>query len=299
MEWSAGIVCGAKLRVALDAVAQAARRDRDVLLTGESGTGKEIAARVFHEEGPRKKERFVAVNCATIPEGLAERLLFGAKKGAYSSATADAEGYMQSADGGVLFLDELGELDLGVQAKLLRVLETREVMALGATAARKIDVRICAATNRDLRAEVAAGRFRADLLYRLSQEVALPPLRERIEEIPWYIARASSLPPHGKLVEACLLRPWPGNVRELVREIQIACDGASDDKALRPEHLRASAGEIVGAPDPVGELTQERIESALKANGGNVTAAARALGLHRTQLYREMKRLGVTPKDDS
>ena len=143
-----------------------------------------------HATAPESNAPFVAVNCAAIPEGLAERLLFGARKGAYSGATADAEGYIQAANRGTLFLDEIAELDPLVQAKLLRVLETREVLPLGASRAKKVDIGICAASHRRLRDEVTAGRFREDLYFRIGRpEVQIPPLRERLDEIPWFVAR--------------------------------------------------------------------------------------------------------------
>jgi DNA-binding NtrC family response regulator len=306
---------GPDLRAAIDAVGRAARAGDHLLVTGESGTGKEHAARTFHARGPGAKGPFVDVNCAAIPEAIAERLVFGARKGAFSGAVADALGYVQSAHGGVLFLDEVGELDLEVQAKLLRVLETREVMPLGAASPKAVDVRVCAATNRDLRAAVAAGRFRADLYYRLAQHpVMLPPLRERPEEIPFLAALAISrvdpaLKASAKLIEACVLRPWPGNVRELLTEIRRAAQSAKDAGAttvggdsLSPlaglemtEAAPQRSGSSPGIPAMGDEPMRETILGALKQHEGNVAAVARTLGLHRTQLYRLMKKLGVEP----
>jgi transcriptional regulator with PAS, ATPase and Fis domain len=157
------------------AIADAARDSRTLLVVGPTGAGKELAARHFHRAGPRPQGPFVAVNCATIPAGLAERVLFGAVRGAYSGADSNADGYVHAADGGVLFLDELGELELTVQAKLLRFLETREVYAVGATRPRTVDVRVCSATHRDLRAMAGRREFREDLYFRLGRpQVALP-----------------------------------------------------------------------------------------------------------------------------
>jgi transcriptional regulator with PAS, ATPase and Fis domain len=293
-----------------------------LLIHGESGSGKELAARLYHEAGPRASGPFVAVNCAAIPEGVAERLLFGAKKGAFSGAT-DAVGYVQSADGGTLFLDEVAELDAAVQAKLLRVLETREVIPVGAAAGVKADVGVVAATHRDLRVAVAERRFRDDLYYRLARPaVVLPPLRARRADIPRLVVRELAavdrkLAPHSKLIEACCVRPWPGNVRELrqsLHESAGVAQAAAHD-VVRPEDLPEGAGLPVReripttgsitrgsvqtpsapAPTPASqqEITKEQVTAALTAAGGNVSAAARALGLHRTQLYRMMERFGI------
>lgn len=302
-----GMVVGATLGQALAAVERAARMRTSVLLVGESGSGKELAARRFHALGPTSKGPLVAVNCAAIPAGVAERLLFGARRGAFSGATEHADGYLQSADGGVLFLDELGELSLEVQAKLLRVIETKEVLAVGALRPQHVDVRLCFATNRDLRVAVAEGRFRADLYYRIqAPEVRLPPLRARVEDIPWLIAEALSaigsgeLSAHARLVETCMRREWPGNVRELMSEVGEAGATALDAGAVvvTPERLREGAGfalEATGGSS--AQLQRARapsrnaIAAALEANRQNLAATARALRMHRTQLYRRMAEL--------
>ncbi|QSQ19505.1 sigma 54-interacting transcriptional regulator [Pyxidicoccus parkwayensis] len=302
------VVLGPTFHAVLEQVAPAAVAGDTLLITGESGTGKEWAAHTFHRSGPNARGRFVAINCAAVPASVAERLLFGSRRGAYSGAETDAEGYVQAADKGVLFLDEVAELSLEVQAKLLRVLETREVLALGASRAQPVDVRVCSATHKDLRAAVAAGQFRADLYHRLSQaRVRLPPLRERLEEVPWLLAHAlrdGSAPAlHATFVEACLARPWPGNVRELLGEARRAAREAiaSGNRSLRAEHLDAEAGQSLegpsesAAPAP-GTTPPDRatLEATLAAHGGNVSAAARALGLHRTQVYRLMQRWGLS-----
>ncbi|MBL8623389.1 MAG: sigma 54-interacting transcriptional regulator [Myxococcales bacterium] len=297
-------VVGPTLRAAWSAVERAARGGRSLLVTGESGVGKELAARAFHRASGVSGE-LVAVNCAAIPAGLAERLLFGTRKGAYSGADRDADGYLAAADGGTLFLDEVAELDLDVQAKLLRVLETGELLALGAARPRPVQLRVVAATLRDLRAAVAAGRFRDDLYYRIGRpEVRLPPLRERLEEIPWLVAAAIAsrgLPAHPSLIEACLLRPWPGNVRELIAEAARAAHAAfeGDRPAVRAEDLDEQAGRAHVAsgaaaaeaaeparPKSVGLPDDDTILAALKAEGGNVSRASRRLGVHRNQLRR-------------
>jgi transcriptional regulator with GAF, ATPase, and Fis domain len=253
-------VVGPALKKVLDAVGHAARTSHTLVIQGESGAGKELAARTFHARGPHAGGRFVAVNCAAIPQGLAERLLFGAKRGAYSGAESDSIGHLQAADRGVLFLDEVGDLDPQVQAKLLRVLETREVVPLGASIGQAVDVRVCVATHRDLRAAVVEGKFRSDLYYRLAPpEITLPPLRARVDEIPRHVASAiggvhPSLQAHARFVEACILRSWPGNVRELRKEVHYAATRALAEGSdrVRAEHLAATAGHAIApAPTPV------------------------------------------------
>ena len=296
-------VVGPTLRQSWDAVERAARGGRSLLLTGESGSGKELAARAFHRASGATGE-LVAVNCAAIPAGVAERLLFGARKGAYSGADRDADGYVATADQGTLFLDEVAELDLQVQAKLLRVLETGELLPLGAARPRPVSLRVVAATLRDLRAEVQAGKFRDDLYFRIGRpEVRLPALRDRLEDIPWLVAeavRTSGLPAHPSLIEACLLRPWPGNVRELVGEVSRAAHGATEAgrKVVRAEDLDGTAGRLLGTGEvatvapgaarvkPASLPDHAAILAALRAESGNVTRSARRLGLHRNQLRR-------------
>jgi DNA-binding NtrC family response regulator len=249
---SSGPIAGGKLRRAYGDIALAARAGDTLFVRGESGSGKELAARAFHDarHADGSDAPFVAVNCAAIPEGLAERLLFGARKGSYSGATADAEGYVQSAHGGTLFLDEIAELDPLVQAKLLRALESREVLPLGASRPTKVSIAVCAASHKPLRAEVTAGRFREDLYFRIARpEVVLPPLRERIDEIPRFVERTlhevdAGLASTVGLVETCCLRPWPGNVRELLRELRRAAHAAlhAGVRVVDAEHLAAEAG---------------------------------------------------------
>src|SRR6266700_2708143 len=231
----ANTVQGPAWRAALDQVAVIARAGADLLIVGENGCGKERAAAHFHASGPRARGPFVPVNCAAIPHGIAERLLFGTVKGAYSGASAEAQGYVRAAHGGVLFFDEFGELELEVQAKLLRVIESKETLAVGATRSQVVDVTFCLATNRDLLAAVAAGAFRGDLYYRVTRShVVLPTLRARREEIPWLAQLgaervAPDLPLAADLVEACLLRPWPGNARELLGEVERVARAARAD----------------------------------------------------------------------
>jgi DNA-binding NtrC family response regulator len=316
-------VVGPTLRATWASIARAARGGDHLMLTGESGTGKELAARHFHRSGSGSGE-LVAVNCAAIPAGVAERLLFGARKGAYSGADRDADGYIAAADGGTLFLDEIADLDLQVQSKLLRVLETGELLPLGAARPVKVKVKIVTATLKDLKAEVVAGRFRDDLYYRIGRpEVRVPALRQRLEEVPWLVwhavqQAAPGVTVHSTLVEVCLLRPWPGNVRELLGEVRRAAYAARDagKKSVRGEDLDGSAGLILdnaqggGAPDHRAPATEpaertapsapkkppaplpepEVLAQALREENGNVTRAARKLGLHRNQVRRFLTR---------
>jgi transcriptional regulator with PAS, ATPase and Fis domain len=304
-------IIGPELARAFDHVKRNASSEA-MLIHGESGSGKELAARLYHDEGQRKNGPFEAVNCAAIPKDIAERLLFGAKKGAFSGAV-DAIGHFQMAAGGTLFLDEIADLDLSIQAKLLRVLETRTVLPVGATQGTTIDIGIVAASARELRGAVAAGAFRDDLYFRLARAtVRLPPLRTRKVDIVRLVQREisdidRSLAPHPKLVEACCLRPWPGNVRELIAAIHEAAQlalGAKRD-VVRVEDLASTAGTPVTAEGPPTapekptakgtpvELDKTTVEAAIQRANGVISVAARNLGLHRTQLYRLMEKLGI------
>jgi DNA-binding NtrC family response regulator len=340
-------VIGPRLAAAYLGIARFARSSSTLHLTGESGVGKEDAARSFHAATPKSAGPFIAVNCATIPESIAERLLFGTRRGAFSGATEDAQGHVQAAHGGTLFLDEVAELHSAVQAKLLRVLESREVQALGAVRPVPVDVRICSASHTPLRSHVASGRLREDLYYRIGRpEIRIPPLRERLEEIPWLIQgelrRLEGAPrPHPSFVEACLLRPWPGNIRELLVEVRAAAQEALAEGSPRIEarHLGAAAGQLIaiGKPAPVqsppdtgsgsaqaedsgsapaepspsedsnapsppppgasgaAALTRAEVESVLQRTGGNVSRAARALGVQRNTLRRFLERHQIDP----
>lgn len=326
-----GRVEGPSMQRALRSVGRLAEHSRMLFVLGESGSGKESMAHAFHRAGPQRGGPFIAVNCATIPEGIAERLLFGAHKGAYSGASSDSEGYIAAAHGGTLFLDEVAELSASVQAKLLRTLERQEVTPLGMTRSRRVDIRICSATHKDLRAQVASGAFRSDLYFRLGMpQIAVPPLRQRLEEIPWHVVQAVAKVSPGikvstQLVEACLLRSWPGNIRELLAELNTAAVNATAAgvDSLQVNHLNASAGAafVAADPAPVGakdaeaaapdrensspppdEATAEakpdppsraQLIMALLQAHGNISAAARALGLHRTQLRRYLQLRGI------
>jgi transcriptional regulator of acetoin/glycerol metabolism len=309
-------VMGPLLQEVLLQAARAAQYGRTLHITGDSGSGKEGIARTFHGAGPRPTAPFVPINCATIAPGVAERLLFGARRGAFSGAVADTEGLIQSADGGTLFLDEVAELDLSVQAKLLRVIETREVLAMGALRPRPVNLQLCTASHRNLRHEVSSSRFREDLYFRISSPcVIAPPLRQRLEEIPWLVQLALKSIPEplsasSLFVEQCLLRVWPGNVRELLAEVRAAAQTALGRGVSRvePFHLAAHAGQPIerieeSAPPcavlfhpPISRREQPdriMVEEALRKSEGNISATARALGLHRTQLKRLIVRYGI------
>jgi len=311
-----GLVRGGHSRRAWSEIELAAHAGSTLCLRGESGSGKELGARAFHEASSASPgSPFVAVNCAAIPEGLAERLLFGARRGAYSGATGDVQGYIQAANDGTLFLDEIAELDLRVQAKLLRVLETREVLPLGATRAERVELRVCVAAHADLREEVQEGRFREDLYYRVGRpEVKIPPLRERLDELPWLVAaEVARVDPNAKLsvrfIEECARRPWPGNVRELFGEVRRAAHRALRAKKpeISEEELDTEAGERLSDSAPPKDAKEgvkatalpdeSRIEQALSESGGNVTQAARVLGVHRNQLRRWLSKRGSSPPE--
>jgi two-component system response regulator AtoC len=297
----------------LELVERAAEFKATVLLQGESGTGKEVLARAVHAQSPRRDEAFVAVNCAAIPENLLESELFGHAKGAFTGADRARRGLFSEADGGTLFLDEIGELPLALQAKLLRVLQEEEVRPVGEAKPRRIDVRVIAATARHLDAEVAAGRFREDLFYRLDVvRVDVPPLRERREDIPLLVDHflGRSLESLGKSVrsvddealERLVGYDWPGNVRELENVLERAVILARGERltlADLPQNLVSVRGERRGTGRDLSLRRARRavearlISEALAATGGNRTHAARLLGIsHRALLYK-LKEYGL------
>ncbi|AGP32317.1 sigma-54-dependent Fis family transcriptional regulator [Sorangium cellulosum] len=276
-----------------------------VLVTGESGTGKELVARAIHFAGPRKSGPFMGINCAALPASLLESELFGHVRGAFTGADRDRTGLVVAARGGTLFLDELGEMPLEVQAKLLRVLQEREVRPVGSAEAVRVDFRLVCATNRDLLAETARGRFREDLYYRVAVvQIRLPPLRDRLEDLPelalHFVRRAAEQlgRPAPQLSREALRRlgqhGWPGNVRELenvITKAVVLCDGrriGSDDVDLP----RAREGGGRGAPRA---LPDERaaLLAALERTGWNALQAARDAGMSRATFYRKLRRLGI------
>jgi transcriptional regulator with PAS, ATPase and Fis domain len=309
-------VLGPRLDEIWRAVETAARAGNSIHLIGETGTGKDVAARHYHAKGPRKNGPYIAVNCAAIPVSLAERLLFGAKRGAYSGAETDTEGYLTSAHKGTLFLDELGELPLEVQAKLLRAVDTREVLPLGASRASTVDVALVSASHGELREAITANKFRDDLYFRLCQnEIALPPLRERLEDLSWIVQTAlqrQDCRPHASLIELALRRSWPGNLRELLGALASAATSATrrGDSLVRQDDLPRSAGVAIGvhAETTVAEAasddeaptsplpTDDVLQAALEKEQGNVARTARTLGLSRGQVRRWLIKKAIDPK---
>ena len=293
----------------------ASHTDSSVLVVGDSGTGKELAAQAVHDLSARAKGPFVALNCAAVPVTLFEAELFGYIKGAFSGAITNRKGYFQLADGGTLLLDEVGELEPECQAKLLRVLEAGEVRPVGSESVVRFDVRVVAATNRDLLTAVQAGRFRADLYYRLAViEVNLPPLRERPEDIALVVDELVADRARVSADAMALFErfPWPGNGRELANEIDRAI--VLGGKVITPETLsvavrsnqpaRALQSTRPAFPmisdhgseklaDLLGQAEREIIVQALRGCGGSRAAAAQRLGIGRTKLYKKMAQYGI------
>lgn len=290
-------------------VEKVAAYDTTVLIQGESGTGKELVAQALHELGPRKTGPFVPVNCGAIPDSLLESELFGHKKGAFTDAHSDKRGLFEAADGGTLFLDELGELPLGLQVKLLRVLQEERVRPLGATKDKAVDVRVVAATVRNIEEEVREGRFREDLFYRLNVlQIDVPALRERKEDIPLLIehflethngrlgTQIRGLTPQAR--KTLLAYPWPGNVRELENAVERAVVLAEGDMIRiedLPERLRdpVDPGRLILGSDELSIKKMQRfmektlIARALEKTDGNRTAASKLLEIsHRALLYK-------------
>ena len=288
------------MRELFSMISRLAPHARTVLVTGETGAGKELVARALHELGPRKKKKLVTVNCSAVVETLFESELFGHVRGAFTGAIADKAGVFETANGGTVFLDEVGELLPGAQAKLLRVLENGETQRVGSVELKKVDVRVIAATNRRLDADIAAGRFRSDLYYRLNLvEIAVPPLRERPEDIPYLtaafvrrFAREFSKPITGltEAAEERLVRwLWPGNVRELRNVIERSCLLCEGHLLTEGDLARSLTERSAPAPDdePAGPPpTAAEITAAMELAGGNKVLAARRLGVSRFKLYR-------------
>jgi DNA-binding NtrC family response regulator len=281
----------------------------NVLITGEHGTGKEVVARWLHSASGRPERPFVAVNSGGLSEGIFESELFGHVKGAFTDAKTDRIGCFELADGGTLFLDEIGNMPLTQQAKLLRVLQTGELHPVGSSKVRRVSVRVVSATNVDLSKAVAEGRFREDLLYRLNTvEVHLPPLRERREDIA--LLAAHFLGVHGQrygrsglklspsALDALMAYPWPGNVRELEHAVERALLMAGTDEVTAEDFLLRRGGAGREGQARLEEMTLEEverylIERALGRHEGNVSDAAKALGLSRSALYRRMQYYGI------
>jgi PAS domain S-box-containing protein len=293
-----------------------ARSSSTALIEGEPGTGKELVARAIHNLGPRRRRPFVAVNCGALPDTLAESELFGYRKGAFTDARRDKPGRFALAEGGTLFLDEIAENSPALQVKLLRVLQEKEYTPLGAVRPEKADVRILAATNKDLAAEVGHGRFRQDLFFRMNViRVSLPPLRARTEDIPLLVdhfikkfnaTQGRRITGISERAMAVLMHyDYPGNVRELENAIEhafVVCGGSVIEREDLPPHVLGerlapaapSAGSrSAAALGPLQDAEALAIREALERHGGNRTRAARELGVSRNTLWRKIKRYGI------
>ena len=306
-------------------IGRVARSAATVLIIGETGTGKELVADTVHQNSPRRRGPFIKVNCAALPETLLESELFGHEKGAFTSAIAQRKGVFEQASGGSIFLDEIGELTLSTQKKLLRVLQEGEFQRVGGSLPLHVDVRVIAATNKDLEAEVLRGRFREDLFYRLNViRIDLPPLRARKDDIPLLVAyfldkyRATPDAPPSKISEdalaALLAYDWPGNVRELENTVQRAVV-ISQGRPITPEDLLWGKAATNGAGNRLGldfdaavrqglplrkvlsEVERGMLRAALRLEAGDHVAAARCLGLHPRQLNRMLREYGLTAED--
>ena len=289
-------------------IERVAPTDKAVLIQGESGTGKELVARAIQERSLRADRPFVTVNCAALPETLVESELFGHEKGSFTGATSRKDGLFEVADSGTLFVDEIGEMPLALQPKLLRVLEDGSLRRVGSHQERRVDVRVIAATNRDLHDEVEAGQFREDLYYRIDvMSIVLPPLRERVEDIPLLIdhvlGEGWELEPAAR--QALMSYHWPGNVRQLINALDRATVLA-DERTITVEDLprevssaatspaaQANAVRMSGLADDLASIEKAHIIAVLEKEHGNKARAARALGIHRRKLYRLIERYGI------
>ena len=313
------IVAGGVVQRILERVASAAQRRMTVLVEGESGTGKEHVAAYYHRHGQRPQKRFVSVDVGSVKGELAAAEYRGVVKGSHSMARESREGFWKQADGGTLFLDELANMPLDVQRTNLRILQEREVLPIGASKPIPVDVDVVAATNKDLKAQIAAGEFLHDLYHRFAAEVVrLPPLRDRPEEIPWLIdtlvrRRDAARRVTRDLVVRALRYDWPGNVRELEQRIGSAL--LDEGPELAPRHIAAPASGLrpsepvdvrapvtIEPPPPapstpsLADLEREGIVRALRESGGNVSKAALVLGIDRGTLREKMKKYGIAPR---
>jgi DNA-binding NtrC family response regulator len=305
-------------------LATVAPTDATVLVTGETGTGKELVAEALHEHSPRRGGPFVVLDCGAIPANLMESEAFGHERGAFTGATAAHPGAFERADGGTLFLDEIGELPLEMQPKLLRALEGREIRRVGGAKTLRVNIRVVAATNRDLAVEVNKGRFREDLYYRLAvARVAMPPLRERREDIPLLVEHILAGLPNGRergprpeTIELMKRHEWPGNVRELrnvieravlfdapMRELSVIAPVPAASGAAVAEELRVPIDPKVpfkvAKQDLTDEFERRYIRALLEAHGGNISAAARAAGIDRMSIHKILNRLGMARGEDT
>lgn len=297
----------AVMRQVFKLIAKAAPMSANVLISGESGTGKELVARAIHYGGPRSAAPFVPVNCTAIPDSLLESELFGHVKGAFTGAKASRAGFFQIADGGTIFLDEIGDASLNLQSKLLRVIQSKEIFMVGSSQVRKVDTRIIAATHKDLAALVKKGHFREDLFYRLNViDIHIPPLRERPEDVPPLVNYFVSLfcremkqkPPtfSDKALEALVNYSWPGNIRELENLLQrllVIVEDNLIDVADLPPPMRFCIGQSASSKKSLAEMEAEHIARVLAEVDNNKTKAAEILGIDRKTLREKLKRFQV------
>ncbi|MGB0768047.1 MAG: sigma-54-dependent transcriptional regulator [Phycisphaeraceae bacterium] len=300
------------MREVIAKLKQAAPANIPVLITGESGTGKELFAQAIHNNSPRSKKRFVPLNCAGLTENLLEDELFGHVRGAFTDAAKDREGRFEFANGGTLFLDEIGDMPLTMQPKLLRVLESGEVIRVGANESKHVDVRLVSATNHDLETLVKEGKFRSDLFFRIrGMEIRLPALRERRDDIPLLVQHytkqfAEQMQKPGLAVaedamSALMQYDWPGNVRQLINAVQnavIVCDAEKiEPRHLPPEVARGTDATPPGSIDTAGlsldQLEKQAIRNALQIHSGNREKAAKMLGIGERTLYRKLNEYGL------
>ena len=325
------VAASAPMLEALELAQRASESPIPVTIQGETGTGKELLARAIHADGPRQARPFLAINCASLPENLLESELFGHRKGAFTGAHQDRKGLLEAADGGTIFLDEIGEMSLGVQPKLLRFLQEGEIQPIGANEPHTVDVRVLAATHRDLEMEVREERFREDLFFRLTPiTIVLPPLRERRDDIPLLAERLlrRACARHGvaapvslstEASEALLAYDWPGNVRELENELlrAVAISGGDSVLPVSAFSARVQAGSSLEADvdsaspatdnskgvevgeespdlrDALSRFERQHIEQVLAQHDDNVSATARALGVSRGALHKKLKEYGL------
>ncbi|MDP9149918.1 MAG: sigma 54-interacting transcriptional regulator [Myxococcota bacterium] len=305
-----------KMRRLFGVLERVASTSISVLIFGETGTGKELVARAIHDASPRRGEPFVVVDCGSIPPTLAESILFGHERGAFTGATERRNGALAEADGGTLFLDELGELPIELQPKLLRALSEKQIKRVGGAAFEPIDARVLAATRRDLGREMNAGRFRSDLFFRIAQvRVELPPLRERLSDLPDLVddvCRRAGKPQHVQTVlswieQRMVSHDWPGNVRELVNVASVAATLADDPGAiddvltLTRDDSAAEAGRLGGAPNPFGDAKRSAVESferdyftaLARRCKGNVSEMARQSNMERHHVRAYLRKYGI------
>jgi DNA-binding NtrC family response regulator len=300
-----------------DLIDRVSSASSSILITGESGSGKEVVARAIHNRSPRAQKPFVAINCTAIPEDLLESELFGHVKGSFTGATGDKKGLFEEADGGTLFLDEIGDMNIGLQAKLLRVLQERTIKPVGSNQFKNIDVRLIAATHKDMKKSILNGTFREDLYYRLAViPIVVPPLRHRIEDIPLlahHFLRKYSALNHGKVLgfsqgvlQKLMTMQWPGNVRELENMVerlvvlsrgpQIEVVDIPDMEQTSPEHF---FGQSTADSPTLQELEKRYMQLILEKTGGKKEKAAQILGINRRTLYRKEREYGFVHDDGS